>query len=202
MLLASRSPERRRLLREAGFEVEVEPQDVEEEAARKPQDVHFTVIVNAVRKAKAAAARHPRSVVVAADTLVYDSEGVYGKPASPEEARAMLEHFSGRTVHVATGLALAVHGAIRCVVDRAQVKFRSYGPEEVEAYVASGEPLGKAGAFTIRGRGSLLVESVSGHPSTILGLPLHRLVELLRGAGVYPGYSSATSYHLSTFTAE
>lgn len=186
ILLASRSPERRRLLREAGFEVEVEPQDVEEVVARRPHDAHFTVIVNAVRKARAAAARHPRSIVVAADTLVYDEEGVYGKPADPEEARAMLEHFSGRTVHVATGLAVAVHGAMRCIVDKALVRFRSYGVEEVDEYVASGEPLGKAGAFTIRGRGALLVESISGHPSTVLGLPLHRLVELLRGMGLYP----------------
>ena len=184
LLLASASPERRRLLVEAGFEVEVESQDVREAKARGPGEVSVVVAANAARKARAAAARHRDRVVVAADTLVYDEERVYGKPRGPGEALEFLMGFRGRRVHVATGLAVAARGVVHCTVDAADVVFRRFTRSEAEAYVRSGEPLGKAGAFSIRGRGAMLVERVEGHPSTVLGLPLHRLAETLRAMGL------------------
>jgi len=184
ILLASRSRERLRLLREAGFRVDAEPQEVLEEKAKSPWEAELVVVANAVRKARAASSKYRRRIIVAADTLVYDGRGVYGKPSSPEEALSMLLGFRGRSVKVATGLVVAARGLMVCGVDRASVRFRNFSVDEAKRYVDTGEPLDKAGAFTIRGRGALLVERVEGHPSTVLGLPLHMLAEAFSTLGI------------------
>ncbi len=125
---------------------------------------------------------------MAADTAVVLRGKVLGKPAHPAEARAMLEHLSGAAHAVHTGVAVAgdVEGTMEihkevCV---SVVRMLPLTGEEIAAYVAGGEPMDKAGAYALQGKGAIFVESVEGSPSNVVGLPLHVVARLLRGFGV------------------
>jgi septum formation protein len=134
---------------------------------------------------KAAAVRdHDGLPVLGADTTVVCDARLLGKPASLDDARTILRLLSGRSHEVVTGVCLAQAGRLRSAVEVTAVTFAPLSDEEIDWYVATGEPMDKAGAYHIDGRGALLVSAVHGSPSNVAGLPVPLLYRLLREAGV------------------
>lgn len=181
-LLASQSPRRRALLARLGVAFTVCPSDVEEQVD-PALDPEVLVRHLAGQKAGAVAARHPEALTLGADTLVVLDGAVLGKPEGPAEARAMLRRLSGRTHTVFTGLAL-VHpasGRAATAHEATGVTFAPLSDAEIDAYVATGSPLDKAGAYGIQDDlGALFVAGVAGDYYNVVGLPLHRLYQTLR----------------------
>jgi septum formation protein len=140
----------------------------------------------ALDKARAVAARVGVGVVLGADTIVVVDGEVLGKPVGPDEARAMLRRLRGRTHAVVTGIAVVDAGTGRCEATAvvSQVTMAEYGEAEIAAYVATGEPLDKAGAYAIQGRGGSLVAGLEGSFSNVVGLPLEETTRLLAAFGV------------------
>jgi len=183
LILASASPRRRELLTNAGFEFEIVPSEIEEPGASGAPPGAFAERV-AQLKAETVArtfASTYKAVVLGADTIVVARGELLGKPHSPEEARAMLEKLSGRAHEVITGVALVGPGG-RCAVahETTLVQFRELSAEEIAAYVASGEPLDKAGAYAIQGRASRFVTRIEGCYFNVMGLPVALVDRLLR----------------------
>lgn len=179
VLLASASPRRAELLTGAGIAFDVAPADVDE--TRWPDEAPGAYCERLARaKALAVAARAPERVVVAADTIVVVGAEVFGKPVDAPDARRMLEALSGRTHEVLTGLALAAGGAVRTVVERTAVEFAPLAEAEIAWYVATGEPMDKAGAYAIQGRASRFVARIQGSYSNVVGLPVATVYRLLR----------------------
>jgi septum formation protein len=129
--------------------------------------------------------------VLAADTEVVCDGRVLGKPAGAPESVAMLRGLAGRTHEVVTGLCLVSGGQTRSGVERTSVRFAPMSSQELAWYAATGEPLDKAGGYHVDGRGALFVESVSGSPSNVAGLPVRLLLRLARELGVDLGWPSA-----------
>ncbi len=187
LILASGSPRRRELLRNAGFTFEVIPPEVAED---NPGNEAPAMLVErlALDKAEAVAGRFHRQdnvVVLGADTVVVVDSTLLGKPASPAEARQMLERLSGRTHEVITGVALVEPESARRTVahETTRVFFRPLEPQEMEDYVATGEPLDKAGAYAIQGGASRFVTRVEGCYFNVMGLPVALVDRLLRERG-------------------
>jgi septum formation protein len=137
-------------------------------------------------KAEDVAARVERGLILGADTIVVCEGFRFGKPRDGAEAQDMLLRLAGRTHQVITGVAVVEAGTGRAEVDAATtaVRLRAFDTAEAAAYVATGEPLDKAGAYAIQGRGALLVEGIEGDYSNVVGLPLPTLVMLLRRFGL------------------
>ncbi len=184
LVLASTSPRRRALLESLGLRFEVVAPDVDEH--RHPNEEPFDY-VSRVARAKAESAVQSDAVVVAADTIVVIDGQVLGKPGHPDEAMTMLRRLGGDTHEVLTGVAVARMTDIVQVVGAVEstlVKFLPMTDEEIVDYVATGEPMDKAGAYALGGLGAIFVEAVHGSPSNVIGLPLHMTARLLRGLGV------------------
>lgn len=178
LLLASASPRRLELLRALGLEPLVRPADVDE-TLRPGEDPHDAAERLARAKAAAVAAAAPEgSVVLAADTIVVLGGEALGKPRDDDDARRMLRALRGRAHDVVTGVALARDGRLVSGRETTEVLFAPMTDEEVDAYVASGEPADKAGAYALQGLGGLFVERITGTPSNVIGLPF-RLVRRL-----------------------
>jgi septum formation protein len=183
IVLASASPRRRDLLRSAGIQFEVDAPIVDE--TRRPSEVAEAYVVRMAReKAAAIAARHPARVVLAADTIVVVGERVFGKPSDAADAAAMLRALSGRSHLVLTAVAVARRGVVRATVDQTTVRMRRIEDEEIDAYVSTGEPLDKAGAYAIQGGAQAFIESIDGALDTVIGLPVGRARALLHEIGV------------------
>lgn len=182
-VLASGSPRRHHLLGLIGLEFEVVSADLEE-TPRPTENGRSFAERTAREKALEVASRYPHRPVLAADTVVELDGTILGKPNSPEDAAAMLRSLSGRTHEVHTGMALAYRGQCSCLVDTASVSFHRLDNPAIDWYVLTGEPLDKAGAYAVQGRGGLFVRAVEGAPSTVIGLPLHRLGELYQELGL------------------
>lgn len=174
LILASQSPRRRELLGMIApdFQVEVSQADETISPGTPPGEA---VRLLALKKAGAVAARRPKDLVVGADTIVVVEGEILGKPADEAEAASMLRRLSGREHDVFTGVALIQGELRRSFVSRASVRFYPLEEELISWYVSTGEPMDKAGAYGIQGRGSLLVEGLSGDYFTIMGLPVARL---------------------------
>ncbi len=183
IVLASRSPRRRELLTVLGLAHHVVPAGVDESqgADESPADHAGRV---ARDKATAVARLHAEEPVLAADTVVDIDGRSLGKPSSADDAAAMLRHLSGRCHRVHTGVALVAGGRTACLVDTAEVWFRPLTEDAVRWYVATGEPMDKAGAYAVQGAGGVLVKRVDGSPHTVIGLPLQRLPELFEAVGL------------------
>jgi len=123
-------------------------------------------------------------IIIAADTLVYLDERLLGKPVSPDDAASMLGALSGRRHTVYTGMALIRGGVSVTAWEKTDVYFREISSNEISAYVASGEPMDKAGAYAAQGRGAVFVERVEGDFFNVIGLPICRLVKILGEFGV------------------
>ena len=185
MILASQSPRRIELIREAGFDVQVIPADIDESA--RPGEGPFELVERLARaKAEAVSSAHaaPGETVVAADTIVALDGELLGKPADEADARRMLRALSGKTHQVATGVCIAHGECIDSFVDITDVTFYELSDAEIDAYVATGEPMDKAGAYGIQGFGALLIEGIQGDYYNVMGLPVCRLGGILRQLGV------------------
>jgi septum formation protein len=177
LILASGSPRRRQLLELIGVGFSVQPADVDETPL--PGEDPVTYASRAARdKALDVATGHPGRLVLGADTVVEVDHEILGKPSSVDDAASMLQRLSGRSHLVHTALALVTDAACHEVVDSARVEFLDLTDEMIRWYVATGEPMDKAGAYAIQGLGGLLVVGVEGSPHTVVGLPVHRLPEL------------------------
>lgn len=184
LILASSSPRRRALLDQLGVRYRTVSVALDETipAGEGPT---AAVLRLAIAKAEAATRRHPGSWVLGADTVVAMNEQIFGKPVDGADARRMLAELSGRAHLVHTGMALrhSDHPGFE-VETRATVHFRHLSGAEIEAYVATGEPLDKAGAYAVQGLGGTLVDRIDGELSTIVGLTLSATARLLTRAGI------------------
>ena len=185
LILASASPRRRELLGRFGVPFEVIPAAGEESAG---EGLAPGELVRALAEAKAAEVERSvadsRAVIIAADTVVELDGAILGKPGTPERAKAMLTALSGKTNRVWSGLCVRRGSESRSACECTEVFFRPLREEEIDAYVATGEPLDKAGAYGYQSLASLFVERIEGDYFNVVGLPLCRLGELLRGFGV------------------
>jgi septum formation protein len=185
LVLASASPARLRLLRDAGLDPEVVVSDVDE-SATVAADAWELVAALAVEKAMTVAAGSGDALVIGCDSmLLFDGETL-GKPADAAEATDRWRRMRGGTGSLLTGHCVvdAGNGRSEHAVADAVVHFADVTDAEIDAYVSSGEPLGVAGAFTLDGRSAPFIERIDGHPSTVIGLSLPLLRELLARLGV------------------
>lgn len=182
VVLASASPRRRELLGCIVREFRVVEPGIDEEAHFAPpleqgiQDV-------ARAKCLAVAASCPDELVIAADTVVAVDGELLGKPADAEDAARMLRLLSGREHRVLTGVAVGLKDLVQTGCETTRVVFDEISEEQIAAYVASGEPFDKAGAYGIQGRASVFVKGIEGCYFNVVGLPLHLLAKLLEGCG-------------------
>jgi septum formation protein len=183
VVLASGSPRRRQLLELIGIEHEVLPSNIDE--TLRPRETPRRHAERLAReKASAVATREAGKITIAADTIVVINRKVLGKPRDEDDARRMLSMLSGREHTVITAVAVARGRKLRSAVEEVRVKFRRLRQDEIDAYIATGEPMDKAGAYGIQGFGATIVECVDGDYFSVMGLPLARLVTLLRDLGV------------------
>lgn len=186
VLLASGSPRRIELLQDAGFELVVAPQDIDE-TPREGEAPGKLVERLAYQKAVSArACAEAGDVIIAADTTVAVDGVELGKPATKEEACAMLRELSGKTHTVATGVCIIVgvgdtskEFKIKTFVNSAEVEFFELSDADIEAYVETGEPMDKAGAYGIQGMGRYLVRRINGDYYTVVGLPVAQTLRVL-----------------------
>lgn len=182
-ILASLSPRRRALLQQVGCEFEVRPAPIVESQPRNGELPAEYARRCAEEKALAVSRQTPHMLVLGADTVVAVGRSIIGKPTDEEEACRILSKLSGRSHRVHTGIAVAHRGEIiASETVSTRVRFRRLSPSEIQAYVATREPLDKAGAYGIQGRGALLVEEIDGCYYNVVGLPLSRAIQLLNTA--------------------
>jgi len=183
VILASQSPRRRELLTLVGITHEVRPADIDETylAGEKPAP-HAERLARG--KCAVIAERVPDALVIGSDTIVVVDGDVLGKPASEGDAAHMLRRLSGRSHIVVTAVAVAWRGQTRSAVEEVNVTFHSLSDDDIAAYIATREPMDKAGAYGIQGYGATIVERVDGDYFAVMGLPLQLLVRVLRELGI------------------
>ncbi|HMO58812.1 MAG TPA: Maf family protein [Roseiflexaceae bacterium] len=217
IVLASASPRRRELLAQLGLSFRLLANDAEEDLSDPPASIGAILpplalplndhpTLRAWRKLDAACSHAPDSVIIGADTIVVLNNHVLNKPADAADARRMLRRLAGQTHTVYTGIALAdmrlyrhsrtagEPGGLWFELVASDVAVAALSDDEIAAYVATGEPLDKAGAYGIQGIGGRLVESVSGSYTSVVGLPLVQLHDLLGRAGVVVPVDPAAAY--------
>ena len=186
IILASQSPRRRELLERMGLPFRVITPDIDEHMERSLPPGELVAAISAEKAGAVAAQAGPDAIVIAADTVVALDGAVLGKPGDERDAARMLSALSGRTHQVFTGLTVAQGGTVRTVSEETAVTFRPLTEGEIAAYVRTGEPMDKAGAYGIQGYGALLVEGIRGDYYNVMGLPVCRLGGLLKELGVDP----------------
>lgn len=186
--LASQSPRRRELLTQLGVDFRVVDVDVPElrTAQESPREYVNRVARDKARAGLAALAGVAGAVVLGADTEVVLDDEVFGKPRDAHDAAAMLRRLSGRTHSVISAVWLVDARGERSACCVSRVRFAELDEAAIEAYVATGESFGKAGAYAIQGRGATLVEHLEGSYSGVMGLPLFETAQLLRAPVAYP----------------
>jgi len=185
LILASKSPRRRGLLEKAGLTFAVIPSEVDENAVIHTVPQSYAKSLAEI-KAGDISSRYPDSWIIGADTVVFIDNTVLGKPASPDEARAMLRSLSAKTHQVHTGYCICRKATglffSECVTT--DVSFKKLSAREIDWYIASGEPFGKAGAYAIQGLGTFLVKRINGSYTNVVGLPVCEVLEYLIQEGV------------------
>jgi septum formation protein len=177
LALISSSPRRREILELTGFNFRVLKVSVEEREFGTPYE---TAVKNAENKVLSARELlEPGEVALAADTIVVLDGKVLGKPKSEEEAVEFLKKLSGRWHQVITGFSLLIRGRLVSSYEEARVKFKRLSLREIVWYVSTGEPLDKAGAYGVQGRGALFIERIEGDFFTVMGLPISRIYDIL-----------------------
>ncbi len=183
VVLASASPRRRQLLNLIGIAHEVRPANIDE--TMRPRETPRRHAERLAReKASAIAKRDPDLITIGADTIVVVNRKVLGKPRDTDDAARMIALLSGREHVVTTAVAVSRGKKLRSAVEEVRVKFRRLRDDEIEAYIATGEPMDKAGAYGIQGYGATIVERIEGDYFAVMGLPIVRLVGLLRDVGI------------------
>jgi septum formation protein len=183
VILASQSPRRRELLALVGIPHTVQPADIDETYLPGEEPAAHAERL-AREKAATVAAGNPEALVIGSDTIVVVDGDVLGKPRDEAHAAQMLMRLSGRSHVVMTAVAVRWRGAERSAVEVVGVTFHALDPEEIHAYVATREPMDKAGAYGIQGYGATIVQRVDGDYFAVMGLPLQRMVRLMGELGV------------------
>jgi septum formation protein len=187
VILASGSPRRRQLLGDAGFSFDVIESGVAE-GHLGDEPARDYALRMAREKARAVSSRDRSAIVIGADTVVVCDATILEKPTSPDDARRMLRMLSGRSHVVVTAFSLARDGMIvESEAVESRVTFRFLGDAEIDEYVASGEPLDKAGSYGIQGRGGGFISRVEGSRANVMGLPTEQVVAALMRRGAQPG---------------
>lgn len=183
LILASQSPRRKELLTMLGLEFTIITADIDE-TMDSALSVEQAVAQVCQKKAEAVGKDHPGDLIVAADTVVVVDDNILGKPRDPAHAKEMLHLLSGRTHEVLTAFCLWRDGQVEAHVERTEIRFKPLSDAEIDAYVATGSPLDKAGAYGIQEQAGIFVESIHGDYYNVMGLPLCALVKGLRRQGV------------------
>jgi len=183
VILASSSPRRRELLALVGIAHEIEPADIDE-SYRDGEEASAHAERLAREKGASIAVRHPDAIVISADTIVVIDGLVLGKPRDEIDAARMLTMLGGQTHVVLTAVAVHYRGEMRSGVESVRVTFRPLTRESIRAYIATREPMDKAGAYGIQGFGATLVERIDGDYFAVMGLALARMTDLLESVGV------------------
>ena len=183
VILASQSPRRRELLNLVGIAHEVQPADIDESylAGERPRE-HAERLARG--KTAVIARREPDALVIGSDTIVVVDGDVLGKPVDELDALRMLERLAGRSHVVVTAVAVAWRGETQSAVEEVGVTFHPMNRTEIDAYIATGEPMDKAGAYGIQGYGATIVSRVDGDYFAVMGLPLQRLTRVLASIGI------------------
>ena len=185
LILASKSPRRKELLKQIGIPFVVVVSDAEEVSGNSWTPAAL-VVENAKRKARAVAEKYPDSPVLGADTVVSSEGKIFGKPKDKDEARKMLTALSGKMHEVTTGLALINRNEIRTTSVTTKVFFDTMTKADIDAYIATDEPMDKAGAYAIQGKAARFIEKIEGSYSNVVGLPLNALIQLGKGLNLFP----------------
>lgn len=187
LILASASPRRRALLAAAGYSFDVVTSDIDERPWPREKPASYA-LRNASEKARAVAARHPSATVLAADTIVVLDDHILEKPTDAAHAAEMLRRLSGREHEVMTGVCVwRPNGGgfrERAEVVRTRVWFRALSESDIAEYIATGEPMDKAGAYAIQGGAARFVERIDGPYDNVVGLPMEAVRRLIDGAHV------------------
>ena len=186
IILASASPRRKEIFKKTGLKFGVDESNCDEQVnpGLKPHELAKFL---SRAKAKDVARRHRNALVIAADTIVISGRKIFGKPGGEEQAREMLKTLSGRAHSVITGFTI-IDTAGKKELSRSvetKVYVKRLGADEIKAYIRSGEPFGKAGAYGIQGLGAVIVKKIEGDFFNVMGLPLNALVESLKKFGVH-----------------
>ena len=181
LVLASASPRRKDLLTQMGFEFDIIVSDVEESIGPGLQP-HEAVEALALSKAMEVSTKIKEGLVIGADTIVVFENEILGKPSNEEEAKRMLTILSGQTHQVLTGIAVidVDSGQRKVTHEKTKVEFRLINVQEIENYIKTGEPMGKAGSYAIQGQGALFVQKITGCYFNVVGLPIYKLGTVLK----------------------
>lgn len=179
IILASRSPYRKKLLKQIGIPFKVIPARIEEPEMRQGSYLK-SVKSNALKKAQSVAEKNRESLVIGADTIVVCDNEILNKPKNKKDAENMLKKISGRTVKVITAIALVSKKKQMVEAEKTYVKMKKIANKEIKAYIKTGEPLDKSGALAIEGKGAIFVEKINGSFYNVVGLPLAKLYEMLK----------------------
>jgi len=185
IVLASRSPRRKKLLEQVGLEFEIFESNFDENSVKLADPIELAKFL-ALKKAEAAAAQYADAIIIGADSVVIFNGAALGKPRDAAEAKKILRELSGKENKGITGYAI-IDVKNKIVINshsEATVKFRDLSDEEIDEYIATGEPLDMAGAYGIMDRGATLMESVNGNFYSIVGLPINEVYFELRKMGV------------------
>lgn len=183
LILASASPRRKEILSTLGYEFEICPADADE-SIDEGTPVFAVAEILARKKALAVLEKNQDSVVIGSDTIVAVGDKILGKPKNEADAVEMLRMLSGKTHQVYTGLCVCSKDKIRSLVSKTDVSFYPLSDETIKSYVETKEPMDKAGAYGIQGKGSVLVKKIDGDFFTVMGLPAASLARLLGDFGI------------------
>jgi septum formation protein len=185
IVLASKSERRKALLEQIYLEFEVRESEYEEDMSVMSDPYELAKFL-ALGKAQDVARHYEDAIIIGGDTFVFYEGKFIGKPKDKDDAKRILSNFSGNTHNIVTGLAVidTKNGVIVSDYDEAKVTFRKLTPKEIEDYVATGEPLDKAGAYGLMHRGAVLIEKINGDFYSVVGLPLNKLHLALKKLGV------------------
>lgn len=184
LILASASPRRREMLTLMGYDFTVKPSLAEENIGHCAPGEYVSRLARI--KAAAVAEENPGCCVLGSDTIVYLDGEILGKPRDEEDAFRILSTLSGRTHTVFTGVAIMAGDKETIFYDKAEVTFKTLEPDEIHDYIATGEPMDKAGAYGIQGPATVLVEKIDGCYFTVIGLPNPKVYDALKAMGILP----------------
>jgi len=186
VILASASPRRKELLCLLFDNFRVIPSEFDESKVPPELGPAEHVVYSSQMKARDVAAKYPDSLVIAADTVVVVDETILGKPADTKDAARMLRLLGGRVHQVYTGVSIVARGSERSGFECTDVTFRELDDDIIARYIATGEPMDKAGAYAIQGKGSVLIKGISGCYFNVVGLPIYFLSKLLEEFDIRP----------------
>lgn len=185
IILASGSPRRKQILEQVGLSFTVEVSDYEEKPIPGVVPSEFVETLS-LGKAKAVAKNHEDGIIIGADTIVVLDNQILGKPKTKEDAKGMLKKLSGNTHSVFTGFTIIDIVNKRTITNHVETKirFKNLSEEEISAYIETEEPMDKAGAYGVQDRGALFVEYIEGDYSSVMGLPILKIFEILKTLGI------------------